>query len=99
MGVMLNQRPNPLACLPLQPQTCVAVVNLSSGIFMKPSSEPDSLIGRPNRVMARVVHEVLFLFHQGQRDQALALAQHHHVPLDVLERVVLRRGRRRKRIG
>jgi hypothetical protein len=48
--------------------------------------------------MARVVHEVLFLFHQGQRDQALSLAQHHNVPLDVLERVVLRRGRRRKRI-
>lgn len=66
---------------------------------MKTSCTPDSSLGRPNQVVARHVHEVLFLFTRGQREQALTLAQQHHIPLEVLERVVLRRGPRRKRIG
>jgi hypothetical protein len=66
---------------------------------MKTSAEPDSTLGRPDQATARVVHEVLYLFNRGQREQALALAQQYNVPLEVMERVVLRRGPRRKRVG
>jgi hypothetical protein len=52
--------------------------------------------GRPNRKMARVVHEALVLFHLEQRDAAIALFQQNDIPLHVVERVILRRGPRRK---
>lgn len=65
---------------------------------MKSTLGSDANLGRPNQTTARMVHEVLYLFSRGQRHQALALAQQHHIPLDVVERVILRRGPRRKRV-
>lgn len=59
-----------------------------------PPSKP--ALGRPNQIMSKVVYQIQYLFNRGQRQEALALAHSHQVPLHVLERVVLRRGPRRK---
>ena len=63
---------------------------------MNTPTETSSTFGRPDHETARVVQEVLYLFNQGQRDKALELAQEHKVPFEVIERVLLRHGPRRK---
>jgi hypothetical protein len=52
--------------------------------------------GRPNHRMAQVVHDALRLFKLKQADAAAALLKQHDIPLPVVERVIFRRGPRRR---
>jgi hypothetical protein len=46
--------------------------------------------------MAQVVHDALRLFKLKQADAAAALLKQHDIPLPVVERVIFRRGPRRR---
>lgn len=55
--------------------------------------------GRPNHHMAKVVHDALRLFRHQQPEAAIALLKKHDIPLPVVERVILRRGPRRRSLA
>lgn len=63
---------------------------------MHPDADIQPHFGRPNRTMARVVHQALILFNRGDQNAAIDLLKRQGIPLNVVERVILRRGPRRR---
>ena len=63
-----------------------------------PAQDPTpGALGRTDREPAIVVEQAGLLFQVGRTDEALRLLKTHGVPVDVVERVLLRKGERRKR--